>query len=108
MPLCNGTVYLLHFDRPYHHAKHYLGFTPGMIEDRVREHQCGRGARIIEVITNAGISLELARTWSGDRKLERRLKNRHETPRLCPLCRPESAMRWARQKPAVTLAGGER
>jgi hypothetical protein len=22
-----GTVYLLHFERPYKHARHYLGFT---------------------------------------------------------------------------------
>jgi predicted GIY-YIG superfamily endonuclease len=22
-----GTVYLIHFDRPYHHARHYIGYT---------------------------------------------------------------------------------
>lgn len=85
-----GTVYLLHFDRPYFHAKHYLGNTPGAVEDRVREHQCGRGARLVEVVIGAGISLELARTWCGDRKLERRLKRRHNAPRLCPLCAPRN------------------
>ena len=24
-----GTVYLIHLDRPYKHARHYLGFTSG-------------------------------------------------------------------------------
>jgi hypothetical protein len=103
MRASTGTVYLLHFDRPYFHAKHYLGFTPGEVEDRVREHQCGRGARLVEVVTNAGIALELVRTWNGDRKLERRLKSRHAAPRLCPTCSPDRAMRQARE--AAPAAG---
>jgi hypothetical protein len=42
------------------------------------------------VIAQAGIVVQLARTWEGDRQLERRLKNGHNAPaRLCPLCRVE-------------------
>jgi hypothetical protein len=57
-----GTVYLLHFDRPYAHAKHYIGFTDDLTE-RLIQHQTGRGARLIEVIIGAGNGFTLARTW---------------------------------------------
>lgn len=33
----NGTVYLLHFERPVRHAQHYLGFTENL-ERRLSEH----------------------------------------------------------------------
>lgn len=81
--------YLLHFERPYRHARHYLGYAND-IEARLAEHRAGRGARLIEVIVQAGIDFRVARTWDGDRTLERRLKRRHASPRLCPLCREES------------------
>lgn len=84
---CQGTVYLLHFDRPYRHARHYLGWCrAGRLDERLAEHRAGRGARLMAVIKDAGIGFELARTWPGPRALERRLKNCHNTPRKCPLC----------------------
>ena len=96
------TVYLLHFERRLHHAGHYLGSTDDLTR-RLAEHRAGRGARLIEVITEAGIDFVLARTWQGDRNLERRLKRRKEAPRLCPLCqgRPPMvrAFWWARARP---------
>ena len=81
-----GTVYLLHFDRPYRHAHHYLGFTTDL-NSRLADHASGRGARLMEVITAAGIGFTLARTWQGTRGLERQLKNRHNSSHLCPICR---------------------
>ncbi len=78
--------YLLHFDAPYRHARHYLGSTSDL-EARLAEHAAGRGARLLEVITAAGISWELARTWPGGRVDERRLKRQKSAPRLCPVCR---------------------
>jgi predicted GIY-YIG superfamily endonuclease len=80
------TVYLLHFDRPYRHAAHYLGIASDL-EARIAAHRAGRGARLIEVITAAGIGFVIARTWNGGRDLERRLKNRKNSPQLCPICR---------------------
>jgi predicted GIY-YIG superfamily endonuclease len=68
------TVYLIHFDRPYCHARHYLGFADNLAA-RLNEHSRGDGARLMEVIALAGIGWQVARTWSGDRKLEHRLKN---------------------------------
>jgi hypothetical protein len=82
-----GTVYLIHFDVAYKHARHYLGWTLDLLA-RLQAHQDGRGARLMEVITGAGITWQLARTWPGGRDRERAIKNRHEAPRLCPLCSP--------------------
>jgi predicted GIY-YIG superfamily endonuclease len=89
-----GTIYLLHFSQPYKHAAHYLGFATDL-ESRLAEHAGGTGARLMEVIKQAGLSFQLARTWQGTRKTERSLKNRKATPRLCPLCNPR-AMRRAK------------
>ena len=78
-------VYLLHFDRAYHHARHYLGWSPE-VQARVNAHIHGRGARLTEVVHSAGIGMMWVRTWEdGDRVLERKLKNRH-SPQLCPIC----------------------
>ena len=82
-----GTVYLIHFDVAYKHARHYLGWTLDLLA-RLQAHRDGRGARLMEVITKAGITWQLARTWPGGRDRERAIKNRHEAPRLCPLCSP--------------------
>lgn len=81
-----GNVYLLHFDEPYQHARHYIGWSEN-IEERLEAHRCGRGARLMEVVSSAGIGFQLARTWRGDRHLERKLKKRHNASQLCPICR---------------------
>ena len=81
-----GTIYLLHFSKPYKHARHYLGFTFNL-SARLEAHSKGTGARLLEVITLAGIAFELARTWQGTRNDERKIKNQKNTPRLCPMCR---------------------
>ena len=78
-------VYLLHFDTPYKHARHYLGSTDNL-DVRLKAHRNGTGARLVEVVVGAGITFTLARVWEGDRILERRLKNQHNAPRLCPIC----------------------
>ena len=79
------TVYLIHFDEPYRHARHYLGVAQNL-DNRLAEHRQGSGARLMQVVGEAGIGWQVARTWTGDRKLERHLKNRHDAPGLCPLC----------------------
>jgi len=79
-------IYLLHFCSPYRHARHYLGSTEDLGR-RLEEHRAGRGARLMEVIQVHGIGFVLARTWRGSHALERLLKRRKGTPRLCPICR---------------------
>lgn len=80
-----GTIYLLHFSRPYKHAKHYLGWTSNL-EERLSEHAKGRGARLLEVVAAEGITWRLARTWEGDRYRERAFKQRGKA-KNCPICR---------------------
>lgn len=98
-----GVVYLLHFDRRYKHAAHYLGSTTGPLADRLDAHRSGRGARLMEVVTNAGISFQLARVWRGGRTIERRLKNYGGAAQLCPFCRPFP--KPARFAPAARVDG---
>ena len=79
------SVYLIHFAEPYHHAKHYLGWSPE-VQARFNAHLHGKGARLTQVVHDNGIGMMLVRVWEdGDRKLERKLKNRH-SPQLCPIC----------------------
>jgi predicted GIY-YIG superfamily endonuclease len=80
-----GTIYLLHFDRPYQHARHYLGWTDNL-EHRLAEHTAGRGARLLAVLRTHGIGWKLARTWTGTRSRERQLKNMGGASRRCPDC----------------------
>jgi predicted GIY-YIG superfamily endonuclease len=85
-PAPTPTCYLLHFDRPYRHARHYLGSTTDLPR-RLARHQAGTGARLIEVITAAGIGFVLVRTWPGGRDRERQLKKQGGRSRLCPICK---------------------
>jgi hypothetical protein len=88
-----GWVYLIHFERPYHHAKHYLGFTSyGSVSIRFAAHQNGQGANLTQHVVRAGIALRLVRVWKGDRRLERKLKRISHIPeRCCPICNPRLA-----------------
>ena len=93
------SCYLLHFSRPYigkrrnPNAKrvqivsHYLGYAKRDPHERIAEHQQGHGARLTQVAVQNGIELIPAQIWmSGTRKDERKLKNRKNAAKLCPLC----------------------
>jgi len=90
-----GVVYLIHLSRPLGdlanprgQAQHYLGWAKNL-EDRIREHRSGAGARLLAVANQQGIAWEVVRTWPGSRELERRLKHWHKHRQLCPICRGE-------------------
>jgi hypothetical protein len=82
-----GTVYLLHFDRPFAHARHYRGWArTANLDARIAHHRAGTsGARLMEVIHDAGIGFTVAKTEPGTRARERQLKARGAS-RSCPLC----------------------
>jgi predicted GIY-YIG superfamily endonuclease len=80
-----GTVYLLHFDQPYRHARHYVGWALN-VKRRLAEHEAGRGARLLAVAREAGITWQLARMWPGGRARERQIKRQGGHSRQCPLC----------------------
>lgn len=89
-------IYLLHIDPPYHHARHYLGYTdrqsPTAIEDRLNEHITGQGNGLVFAAYQAGHTITLACVFEGDGNLERQIKNRRNTPRICPCCRGNSEL----------------
>lgn len=83
-------VYLLHFDPPLHHAKHYLGWTKHL-DRRITHHRNGTGAKICAAAVANGSKLEVARVWeNADHMLEHRLKRHKNSPRLCPICNPHA------------------
>jgi predicted GIY-YIG superfamily endonuclease len=79
------TVYLLHFDRPYKHARHYVGRTEN-VRRRLAEHAAGRGARLLAVVREAGIGWQLARLWPRGAARERQIKRQGGHARHCPPC----------------------
>lgn len=89
-------IYLLHFSRPFAHARHYLGWSATLesLARRVAHHQAGTsGARLPGKARAAGITFELARVWpEADKKDERKMKRRGHA-RMCPICRAEIAKR---------------
>jgi predicted GIY-YIG superfamily endonuclease len=87
-----GTVYLLHFDRPYKHARHYTGWTDNLAS-RLAAHEKGNGANLLAVAHAAGIKWQLARTWQGTRATERKIKRQGGASRSCPLCKPGMKIR---------------
>lgn len=85
-----GIVYLLHFDKPIspdHTTQHYLGYTSKTLRDRIARHRDGNGARLIEVAMERGIDFVVAKTWQGNKLLERKLKKCKCSPRMCPICK---------------------
>ena len=84
----SGVLYLVHFTQPYRHARHYAGWTADL-DSRPSERQAGRGARPLQVITQAGIDWTLARTWQSTRQREQQPKRQGGASRRCPICRAE-------------------
>jgi len=101
-----GTVYLLCFSEPFtgtpakagnkpQVVQHYIGIAPVSLARRLAAHRSGNGARLISVISAAGIGWELARTWPPAPGLERKLKKRKKARKLCPRCTPGAGLgRW--------------
>lgn len=81
-----STMNLFHYDRPMHHAQHYMGFTDDL-DARTSRHLIGSGGRLPVVFSELGISFTIAGTWEGDRTLERKLKRRKNGRKLCPICK---------------------
>lgn len=86
-----GWVYLLHFDRPFQHARHYTGWTDNL-EHRLGEHMDGlsHSANIVRKAAAAGIGFQIARVWANKtRNDERSMKKQGGAARRCPLCAEE-------------------
>lgn len=105
-------LYLIHFERPLAHARHYLGFVEGIADlpARLAEHKAGRGARLLQVLKERDIPWKVTRVWIvGDRTAERHLKDNAMAPRLCPCCGgPKAHDRMSNLAPHMKKKGRKR
>ncbi len=81
-------VYLIHLDKPLHHARHYVGFSEDL-PGRIQKHHNGQGAAFMKAIAKEQISWHVSRIWDGDRTFERMVKDQHNASHLCPTCLQE-------------------
>lgn len=84
-----GTLYLIHFERPLAHARHYLGWTQDL-DKRLDAHRAGWGGKLMRAVGVAGIPWSVVWTGPGDRNRERLIKNRGSLVRCCPTCKESS------------------
>jgi len=86
-------IYLVHFERPFKHAKHYVGFTDVTLRERFKRHTSNarlrRGSALMRAVLEAGIKFKVVKVWDGDRNDERRVKIDGHSARRCPVCREE-------------------
>jgi hypothetical protein len=85
-----GTVYLLHFDRPYMgRMQHYVSFTQDL-ERGLESHRQGTAGATTKRAFDQRIGFTLARTWPGTPKLKRQIKDRGPV-NYCPICSGSAA-----------------
>lgn len=86
-----GYVYLIHFDKPLCHAKHYIGFSeeyPLKKGGRIDKHRKGQGAKILRALVDKGIGFRVVQIWHHQpRGFERKLKNQKNASRICSDCK---------------------
>ena len=107
-----GLIYLLHFERSYHHARHYLGYTDDLDGAAWPRTAPGAAARWWRPRSATGSSSASPRHGRGTATEERRLHRYRNSPRrLCPICRaePRPGRRQRRRTAgAASWAGDER
>jgi hypothetical protein len=59
---------------------------------RLDQRRKGTGARLTQLVKEAGIAFVVARTWRGGRRLERKLKAQHSGVRLCTICQGKAML----------------
>lgn len=80
-------VYLIHFEKKYFHAQHYIGFVYNDLDKRIKRHKRNRGAKLLKALNKANIKWHVVRVWDdADKEFERKLKNKKNSKTLCPLC----------------------
>jgi len=90
-----GVIYLLHFEAPLHHARHYVGFCSSYegLESRLAYHEKGEGSRLLRAVGAVGIPWAVVRIWKGTRTDERGIKNHGHSGEYCPVCNVTPAKR---------------
>lgn len=72
-------------------SRHYIGATADnsaeALHERLHTHYAGHGSKFLAAAREQGIRFTVAKVWpEGDFELERKLKNRKNAPKLCPVC----------------------
>lgn len=90
-----GLIYLVHLDEGMVvrtepngrvvHALHYIGWTADH-DRRLAEHSAGRGSSFMAEVERREIPWRVVKMWEGSRTDERKIKNRKESTRFCPVC----------------------
>jgi predicted GIY-YIG superfamily endonuclease len=91
-------VYLIHFDEPFKHAEHYLGYSKDEnFLARIEHHRKGTGSALMRAVKNAGIGWNVVRQWPGmDGNFEQALKKKgYHSKLLCPICNPQKYLTYA-------------
>jgi predicted GIY-YIG superfamily endonuclease len=82
-------IYVLHFDAPLCHARHYIGATLNL-RARLTRHAQGRGCRITRALAEAGIGWQVGGLFQVSPvalwEAERQAKAMHQGACLCDLC----------------------
>jgi predicted GIY-YIG superfamily endonuclease len=84
-------VYVIHFDKPYKHAKHYTGIAKN-VEKRMKLHRSGNGSKLMAVLNrnNIGFKYNIIAEYDGYSEAkthEKHLKTKVKKPqRHCPIC----------------------
>jgi predicted GIY-YIG superfamily endonuclease len=81
-------TYLIHLDKPFHHARHYVGFSDDVFR-RLCEHKLGQGSKLLRAVNDAGIGWHVVKIWPDGRGRERHIKRQKNGPRFCPICNPK-------------------
>lgn len=85
-------AYIVHIDPPLGHARNYLGSARNL-HSRLKADLGGTGARLLRAALDRGRTLTVSRIWvtvtdAEARMTEAGLKERRDTPDLCPECTP--------------------
>lgn len=87
-----GWIYVIHFDRPLGHARHYVGST-GALRQRLCRHAHGHGSRLTRELHKRGIGFRLGGLFRAKpewmRRIERLCKAHHQAAHFCGFCRPD-------------------
>ena len=92
--LMNKYVYILHFDKPFHHARHYIG-SANNVAERVAKHTSNPDVKMLIAALQQGITFTVARTFRNNRvnghTKEYRIKRSGGVGKqgLCPICNKE-------------------
>lgn len=87
----HGFVYVLCLDKPFSHARHYIGCTADP-RGRMRTHARGCGANVIRAAAEEGIGFTVGAVGTCPlvvmRRLERQVKDWHNAEQFCEKCHP--------------------